>query len=334
MVISVERAGAFRIGFLLIDGFALMSYASAVEPLRAANLLADRTVYDIRHLAAGDRRGVSSSGSIVEASAHLGRDVDFDLVLVVAGGDPGSFADDRVFNWLRQLARRGVRLGGVSGGPVLLALAGLMEGRRMTVHWEHAPTLAEISSTLIVERTLYVMDRDRITCAGGTAPLDMMHALINEHHGPAFARQISDWFMHTEIRPSGGPQRAGLVERYGINDPALIQAIEMMENHVADPLDLAQVAQLSGVGPRQLNRLFRQRLGRSTMAFYRELRLEKASNLLTQSTLSLTEIALATGFASSAHFSKAFRDVFGRAPSSFRARPHQDDTGLAKSQPG
>lgn len=334
MVMTMEQPGAFRIGFLLIDGFALMSYASAVEPLRAANLLADRTVYDIRHLTVGDAHGISSSGSMVAASAQLGRDVDFDLVLVVAGGDPGTFADERAFNWLRQLARHGVRLGGVSGGPVILALAGLMEGRRMTVHWEHAPTLAEISPALMVERTLYVMDRDRITCAGGTAPLDMMHALINVHHGPAFARQVSDWFMHTEIRPSGGPQRAGLVERYGTNDPALIQAIEMMENHVADPLELAQLAQLSGIGPRQLNRLFRQKLGRSTMTFYRELRLGKAGNLLTQSTLSLTEIALATGFANSAHFSTAFRDVFGRAPSSLRARPPQEGTGRAKTQLG
>jgi transcriptional regulator GlxA family with amidase domain len=318
MVATVESLSAYRIGFLLIDGFALMSYAAAVEPLRAANLLAGGTVYQIHHVPAAGARAISSGGAVVEASAELGHDFDFDLVLVVAGGDPAVFRDERTFNWLRGLARRGVRLGGVSGGPVILALAGLMEGRRMTVHWEHAPALAEISPTLMVERTLYVIDRDRITCAGGTAPLDMMHALIAEHQGPAFARQVSDWFLHTEVRPSGGPQRAGLVERHGTTNPAVIQAIEAMENHIADPLELAQLAQLSGVGPRQLNRLFREKLGCSTMEFYRKLRLDKARNLLEQSTLSLTEIALATGFANSAHFSKVFRDFFGRAPSMLR----------------
>ena len=141
-----------------------------------------------------------------------------------------------------------------------------------------------------------------------------MHALLTRQHGAGFARRVSDWFMHTEVRPSGGPQRAGLVERFGVSDPAVIQAIEMMENHVADPLNLDQLARLCGLGARQLNRLFREKLGDSTMAFYRGLRLEKARNLLEQSVLSVTEIALATGFASSAHFSTAFKERFGHSP--------------------
>ncbi len=319
MVIFTPPERAFRVGFLLVDGFALMSYSAAVEPLRAANLLAGRKFYDIRHIPAKGARAVSSSGAVIEATARLGKHIDFDLVLVVAGGDPAAFRDANVFHWLRQLSRRGVHLGGVSGGPVILASAGLMNGRRMTVHWEHAAALAEISPALIVERSLYVMDRDRITCAGGIAPLDMVHALLTEHHGSGFARQVSDWFMHTEIRPSGGPQRAGLVERYGTTSAAVILAIEAMENHVADPLDLGQLSGFAGLGRRQLNRLFRDKLGRSTMVFYRDLRLEKARNLLTQSPLSITEIALATGFASSAHFSKSFRGRYGVAPSSLRA---------------
>ncbi len=313
-----SHVSPFRIGFLLIDGFALMSYSAALEPLRAANLLAGRTLYDIRHMSASGAPAVSSSGAIVETTARCGRDFDFDLLLVVAGGDPASVHDAKVFQWLRQLARRGVALGGVSGGPVILTAAGLMDGRRMTVHWEHAAALGEISPSLMVQRSLYVIDRDRMTCAGGTAPLDMMHAVLTEHHGPAFARQVSDWFMHTEIRPSAGPQRAGLVERYGTTNGAVIQAIEVMENHIADPLDLGQLAGLAGLGPRQLNRLFSEKLGQSTMGFYRNLRLEKARNLIVQTSLALTEIALATGFASSAHFAKSFRDRYQAAPSSLR----------------
>jgi len=318
MVISPSSERTFRVGFLLLDGFALMSYSAAVEPLRAANLLAGRALYDLAHACAAGAQAISSSGAVVPATAEVGRDFDFDLVLVVAGGDPSAFRDAKIFRWLRQLARRGVALGGVSGGPVILASAGLMDGRRMTVHWEHVAALQEISPSLMVQRSLYVIDRDRVTCAGGIAPLDMMHALLTEHHGPGFARQVSDWFMHTDIRPSGGPQRAGLAERYGTTTPAIILAIEAMENHVADPLDLKQLAGLCGLGQRQLNRLFDERLGRSTMAFYRDLRLEKARNLLTQSPLTITEIALATGFASSAHFSKSFRDSFSVPPSALR----------------
>jgi transcriptional regulator GlxA family with amidase domain len=320
MVMSPPSGPAFRIGFLLVDGFALMSYSAAVEPLRAANLLADRQYYDIRQIPAAGHRAISSSGAIVEATADMAGPPGFDLVMVVAGGDPAAFRDARLFQWLRRLDRRGVRLGGVSGGPVILASAGLMEGRRMTAHWEHAAALAEISPTLIVQKSLYVFDRDRITCAGGTAPLDMMHALLTEHHGHDFARRVSDWFMHTEVRPSAGPQRAGLAERYGTTNPAILRAIEAMENHVADPLDLKQLAALCGLGRRQLNRLFADGLGRATMAFYRDLRLATARNLVARSPLTITEIALATGFASSAHFAKAFRDRYGVAPSSLRRR--------------
>jgi len=310
----------FSVVFLLVDDFALMSYSAVIEPLRAANLLAGKALYQMHHIAATGADAVSSSGAVVGSTAHVGDAMDLDLLFVVAGGNPAAFRDAGVFRWLRQLSRDGVVLGGVSGGPVVLAAAGLMEKRRMTVHWEHAAALAEISPSLLLERTLYVQDRDRITCAGGTAPLDMMHALIAEHHGVGFARKVSDWFLHTDVRPSSGPQRAGLVERYRTTNGPVIQAIEIMENHIADPLELELIGNVTGLGTRQLNRLFRDKLGISTMAFYRRLRLEKAMGFLTQSTLTITDIALATGFSHSAHFAQAFRARYSATPSSFRRR--------------
>ncbi|HPQ94774.1 MAG: GlxA family transcriptional regulator [Thiothrix sp.] len=318
-------ARPYRIGFLLIDGFGLMSYSATLEPLRAANLLAGKILYEIHHLPAAGARATSSSGAIIRANAQVGEQVDFDLMLVVAGGDPFSFRDERLFQWLRHLSRRRIWLGGVSGGPVILARAGLLRGRRATVHWEHAPTMTELFPDLLLEKTLYVMDHDRMTCAGGTAPLDMMHALITGHHGIHFARQVCDWFMHTEIRPSGNPQRAGLAERYHTHHPALLSTIELMQNNLAIPLDLPQLARLASLTTRQLNRLFHDKLHQSTMAFYRDLRLEKARNLLLQSPLSITRIALATGFGSSAHFSQAYRTKYGEKPSVLRGRRIRQD---------
>lgn len=325
---TLEQDRSFRLGLLLIDGFALMSYASVVEPLRAANVLDGRELYQVLNIPASGDFAVSSSGAILNADATVGIDTDFDLLLVVAGGNPATFHHTIVFRWLRRLSRIGVRLGGISGGPVILAAAGLMFGRRMTVHWEHAPSLIEKSPSLMVERTLYVIDRDRVTCAGGTAPIDLMHALITEQHGPRFARLVSDWLLHTEIRPSGGPQRAGRVERYGTTDRAILNAIEAMENHVADPLELRQLARISDTSTRQLNRLFRDKLGQSTMRFYRDLRLEKARNLLLNSPLRLTEIALATGFANSAHFSVAHSNRYGNPPSTLRKQTTTNLRGL------
>lgn len=296
----------------------MMSYASLVEPMRAANLLGRRTLYEITHVSLTDRPVASSGAASVTPQARVGTRQSFDTIFVVAGGDPTGFSDSATFAWLARNARAGVQMGGVSGGPIILALAGLMGGRRMTVHWEHAAALAEISPHLLLDRTLYVIDRDRVTCAGGTAPMDLMHDLITRHHGAPFARLVSDWFMHTEIRPAVGPQRSSLVERVGSTNPAILAAVRAMEANVAEPLTLERLAQVAGVSARQLNRLFTEKLGRSTMRYYRELRLDKAQSLLRNSPLSMTEIALACGFASSSHFSRAYAESFGQPPSAYR----------------
>lgn len=316
---SSQNSGhPYKVGLLLIDGFALMSYAATVEPMRAANLLSGHPIYEMHHLALDDRRAVSSGGVELTASLGLNEAAELDLLLIIAGGNPAAFRDDHLFAVLRRLSARGVVLGGVSGGPFILANAGVMNGRRMTIHWEHAAALLEKWPDLLLARTLYVMDRDRVTCAGGTAPLDMMHALITGHHGAKFARQVSDWFMHTEIRPAGGQQRAGLVERYNTRNAAVIETIEVMENHIADPLSLSQLAALRNLSSRQLNRLFREHLSQGTMQFYRELRLKTALNLCQQSTLPIAEIAIATGFATLSRFSVAFRETFEMSPSAAR----------------
>ena len=309
----------YRIGLILIDGFALMSYAAVAEPFRAANLLAGRDLYDLRNLPAEGDAARSSGGAVVPATGEIGQG-RYDLLIVVAGGDPFGRRPGAAINWLRRMARQGATLGGVSGGPVILAEAGLMDGRRMTVHWEHLPTLAETRPDLLLEQRLYVIDRDRVTCAGGAAPMDMTHALISQHHGAEFARRVSDWFLHTEVRPATGPQRAGLVERVGATDRPLLDAVEAMESHLADPLTLEQLAGFARVSGRQLGRLFKDRLNITPMEYYRDLRLDLAKKLLTTSALSLTEVALATGFANSAHFSRAFAGRFGAPPSSLRRR--------------
>ena len=308
-----------RVGFLLIDGFALMSYASAVEPLRAANLLGGEDRYGIRSISIGREHARSSSGAFVPCVPFRSVPVGLDLIFIVAGGDPLKFEPPReLTSWLREQDRQGATIGGISGGPAILAGCGLMKGRRMTVHWEHAPALRESNREILLEQALYLMDRNRITCAGGTAPLDLMHALIAERHGPGFARLVSDWFMHTEFRHWRQPQRAGLVERHGTNNHAVLNAIRAMEDHVADPLSLPQLASLAEVGERHLSRLFTAEFGIPAMGFYRRLRLRVAAGMLTGTTLSITDIALATGFADSPHFSRVFRSEYGAPPGTFR----------------
>ncbi len=308
----------YRVGFVLIDGFALMSYASAMEPLRACNLLSGKLLYDIQHIAVAGDHARSSSGALVPATITQEEPAELDLVLVIAGGDPSAINSPELARWLRHQSGKRVLIGGVSRGPMILAQAGIMESRRMTVHWEHAQALAQVSSTLIIERSLYVRDRDRLTCAGGTAALDMMHALIAEQHGPVLAGKISEWFVHADIRPGELAQRASIAQRFGVSHRAVIHSIEAMENHLADPLELAQLASLADLGGRQLNRLFQQELGTSVVQFYRQLRLQKAHELLESTSWSVENIATATGFANGAHLSRRFTQFHGISPRGVR----------------
>jgi transcriptional regulator GlxA family with amidase domain len=241
-----------------------------------------------------------------------------DFLFVCAGGNPTAFRDRATLAWLRSLAAQGVRIGGVSGGPVILAKAGIMDGYHMTVHWEHAPAVAEAYPNIMLTRSIYIIDRNRLTCAGGTAPLDMMHALIAEAHGPELARKVSDWFMHTDIRPAQSAQRASLTERYGVHDERLTAALELMESHPGEPLTRGEMARRIGLSTRQLDRLFAEKMKTSYADHSRRIRLERARDLLRQSAVSITEIALGCGFSSASHFSRAYRAAFGVTPASER----------------
>tara|TARA_B100001093_G_C26674677_1_gene947727 strand:+ start:122 stop:1078 length:957 start_codon:yes stop_codon:yes gene_type:complete len=307
----------WKVGVLPLKGFALMAYASTVEPFRAANMLSDSPLYDVINIGLDDQLIASSGAGSVSPQTSIKDKIELDYLFVVAGGNPMSYENKEVFSWLARISRFGTRLGGVSAGPAILAKAGLMDGRRMTVHWEHAEALTEILPHLMIERTLYVIDRDRLTCAGGTAALDLMLGLVSDHHGPLFANLVSDWFMHTEIRPSIGPQRSGLAARVGSTNRVILDAVRTMESYIAHPVTLIKLAEKADISPRQLNRLFKEKLGCSTMKYYRSLRLNKARNLLINSPLPLTEIALATGFANSSHFSSLFSRYFGKPPSGF-----------------
>ena len=302
-----------RVGFLVLPGFALMSFASAMEPYRAANLLAGRMLYQLRFFGESDTVA-SSSGALVPVESLPGRSSGLETLFVCAGGAPRDWDRPEVHNCLRRLASDGVRLGGISGGPFVLAAAGLMSNRRFTIHWEHAPALAEAFPHLTPQQARFVIDRDRLTCGGGIAPLDMIHALIAERMGAAFARRVSDWFLHTEIGMAEGPQRGSAAERYGVHHPVLIRVLEKMAETVEGPLSRASMARFGGVSPRHLDRLFAEQLGSTFSSCYRDLRLDHAMQLVRQSPLTTLEIAFASGFSSAGHLSRQFKARFGGTP--------------------
>jgi transcriptional regulator GlxA family with amidase domain len=308
-----------RVGFLLIDEFALMSFASAVEPLRAANILAGRRLYQWLHISTGADAIQASNGLSVASDHTIADPVRYDTVLVCAGGNPATFSDSMTLAWLRRLARSGCAIGGVSGGPFILAKAGVLDGVRCTVHWEHLAAFVEAFPQIRPTRTLFEIDGARLTCGGGVAALDMMHAIIRRDHGQALAAKVSDWFLQTAVRLGDTRQRISLRERVGTGNRGVLAAIGVMERQLANPAPRRDLAKAAGVSLRQLERLFAQHLGASIERHYLTLRLARARELLRQTSLPVLEIGAECGFSSASHFARVYRRVFGWPPSQDRA---------------
>jgi transcriptional regulator GlxA family with amidase domain len=316
--IPVKQASPQTVGFLLVPGFALMSYAAAIEPLRAANLLSGRELYRWWHAAPGGKPVLASNGVAIIPDCGTNTERAADMVFVCAGGNPALFDDRSAFAWLRRLARKGAVIGGISGGPYLLAKAGLLNQRRATLHWEHLPAFREAFPGVAVVPSLFEIDGNRITCSGGISALDMMVAIIERDRGRQLAAAVGDWFLHTHVREGFGPQRMDLRYRLGIADEKLLAVLRAMEASIETPLSRAALARKARISLRQLERLFRRHIGHGIHRHYRWLRLERARQLLRETTLPVLDVALATGFASASQFARAYARAFGEPPSRTR----------------
>ena len=307
-----------RLAFLLTNGFALMSYASIAEPFRAANILSGKPLYAWRHLSTRDSVARASNGAHIIVDSTIQDDATYDTIFVFAAGNPAEFDDEATFAALRRHASRGARLAGVSGGPYILAKAGLLDGHRSTIHWKHQPAFVEAFPRVALEHALYVIDNGKVTCAGGTAGLDLAVELIGRDHGDTLAAMVGEWFIRTQAREGQGPQRMSLQERYKVWNPKLLQILALMEANLAEPLTREALASAAGISLRQVERLFAEHLSMTLGDCYRSLRLELAMTLLKQTSLSVTEIAVACGFASASHFSRIFARQHGFPPTMAR----------------
>jgi len=312
---------ARRYYFLLVERFTMMSFAAAVEPLRLANRISGQNLYEWRVVGEGGDFAICSNGTRVMLDGGLSDTRREDTILVCGGIDIGRAATRPVLGWLRREARRGARMGALCTGAWVLAEAGLLDGRRATIHWENQDGFAEEFPDVSLIRTVFVEDGSRLTAAGGTAAIDLMLRQIARDHGNELAGRVADQLIHTSIRSEGDHQRLSIPTRIGARHPRLAQVLARMEANIEDPISPARLALDADMSPRQLERLFARYLGRSPKRYYMDIRLERARNLLTQTELSVIEVALACGFASVGHFSKCYRASFGSSPYRLRDTP-------------
>ncbi|MEO5770918.1 MAG: GlxA family transcriptional regulator [Burkholderiaceae bacterium] len=310
---------AYMVGFYLLAGFPMMAFASAIEPLRAANRLSGEALFDWR-LFSRDGEPVRASNGIDIAVHGSIRDAPvLDLLLVCAGLHEAQLDDQPTHQWLRGLTRRGIAIGSISIGAYVLAYAGLLDGRRCALHWESLAAFAERFPRVRTTSEIFVIDGDRSTCSGGTAALDMMLQVITNRDGRTLANDVAEQFIHPRIRGTQDPQRMAIQSRLGVANEKLIAAIAMMEATHDELRPVQEIADVVELSARQLERLFAKYLRSSPSRFYLKVRLDRARAMLLQTTKPILDVAAACGFTSASHFSRCYRTAYGHKPSDERA---------------
>lgn len=318
-----------RFTFYLLDGFTQHAFTSAIEALRLANDVLGRPHFSWRILTRDGQPARSSCGMRMMADAALTSERDglhqpgCPHMIVVCGGRAIPPADGKAEGWLRMSRRGRVPVAGLAGGLYSLARAGVLDGRRCAVHWEHFPDFSERFFAAKARQTAFEIDGELFTCAGGNAPFDMFLRIVEDDLGRDVANRICEVALSERVRKAGERQRLPLQTRVGIDNRLLIGIIEQMEANLAEPLKLAEMSTPTGLSRRQIERLFRREMGRSPKRYYLQMRLERAHLLLVNSSLPVFEIAVACGFSSASHFSRTYRDTYGCTPQRTRLAEHE-----------
>ena len=315
-IIDVEtsRDTPSRYIFVLLDQFTLLSFAAAVDCLRIANLMAGQELYSWMLVGEGGDTVSCSTGTSFNLDCDLTELHRDDTVILCGGRDVQAATTKKVLNWLRRESRRGITMGGLCTAAFSLAKAGLLDGKRATIHWENHDSFAEEFLEVELTKSVFVKDGNRWTTAGGTSSIDLFLQTIADQFGEELANAVADQQIYSAIRTDQDTQRLSIPTRIGVRHPKLSRVIQAMEQNIEEPISPSILAKDVGMSTRQLERLFRRYLNRSPKRYYMELRLQKARNLLMQTDMSVINVALACGFASPSHFSKCYRSHYDTTP--------------------
>ena len=303
-----------RFVFVLLKDFTMLCFCAAVESLRIANRMSGRELYSWTLMSETGEPVTCSAGIEFVVQNELIEVSRDDTVMICGGINIQNSTTKKVLNWVRREARRGPLLTGLCTAGYTLARAGLLDGKRATIHWENQDSFTEEFEDVELTKSVFVVDGNRITTAGGTSSIDLMLKLVAQDHGEDLANAVADQLIYSAIRTDQDTQRLSIPTRIGVRHPKLSQVIQKMEQNIEEPISPSTLARDVGMSTRQLERLFRRYLNRSPKRYYMELRLQKARNLLMQTDMSVINVALACGFASPSHFSKCYRAHYDTTP--------------------
>lgn len=306
--------------FVLVPGFTLLAFSSAVEPLRIANQLSQQPLYRWRLMSERGGPVMSSAGIPVGVDGRLEALDKASRLFVCAGNPQMAAANPTVVAVVQRHHRFGGSVGGICTGAVALAKGGLLKDQRFTLHWENQPGFVETFPGLSPTTSRFEVNGRLLTCGGGAASTDMMLSLIASDHGGDFAAMVSEMCLRAVMPGVNAEQRSSLAALMSSRNPVLVATVTLMNSHIEHPLSMDELAAAAGYSRRHLERLFRDAVGKTPGDFYRSLRLDRGRNLLSTTNLTLMEVSLACGFATVSHFSKSFRAQFGTSPTKLTSR--------------
>jgi transcriptional regulator GlxA family with amidase domain len=298
----------------------MMALTALIEPLRHANAVLGREAYKWRLYSASGERVTSSSEVEIKACGGPEDIAEQSIIVLLGSTNIGSYSNGTLRKWLRRVARQAPMIGALCAAPRILADAGLLDGYRATIHWECLHSFRELFPKVLVSDGLFELDRDRMTCAGETAGLDMMMTFLAQCHGSGFAAEVATRVLHSRIRSPCEPQTP-IRLRLGTRCSDLVKVIEIMEANIEEPLELDSIAGRIDCSRRQIERNFKKHLSCSPIHYYRNLRLDRARQLLADTPMSCTEVGVACGFNSTTSFRRAYQQRFGASPYDGRGMP-------------
>lgn len=307
--------GSRKFVFLLAPRFPMLSVACAIETLRAANTHAGRRLYEWKT--------VSLDGAPVGAVFDAGEtftDIAMADCVFICSEQIDDFPGRRqAIATMRMLDRRGLTIGAISAGTYLMAEAGLLDGYRCTIHWEIRNAFKERFPAIECTDHVFETDRKRLTCAGGTAAIDLMLELVRRDSDVGLANTVANHLQHERMRSAHERQRIGPERNLRGKSELLRKVIHIMSTNLSDPLPISLVAKSAGTSLRHTERLFLRHMEVSPNRYYVDLRLRRARELLRLTGMSVLEVAIASGFTSHSYFTQTYRAQFGQPPSKDRS---------------
>ncbi|MGP6089476.1 GlxA family transcriptional regulator [Antarctobacter jejuensis] len=306
--------------FLLIEDHTHLTLSCATEPLRIANMISGQELYSWSFASEDGVSATASNGAVTLVQNDFAMLPKSDRIFVIPGLGMTDHITPPLLAALRRARTTGAKVGALCSGAWILAEAGFLDGMKAAIHWEYHDAFSERFPEVSLVRSVFVADEKHVTASGGTATADLMLHLIEQDHGYDLSVAVSDMMVYAGVREADAEQRVSFQSRFGMRNPHVAKAVSMMREQLEDPIPPMMIAQDLGISVRQLERLFGRYFNTSPSRYYMELRLDRARNLLIQTEMSISEIAVACGFHSVGHFARLYRKSFGMAPGEQRGR--------------